>query len=126
MDRRVVVVCGALAGAGLVVGGMLIRRKWRQAKVENRYETALMVDQYLSFHYAPPSEYVEYPAAPKDAFEFPSRCATLCKRHKSVSVDTCKKIMRIITGLIILFIVLIVFVCFVVALKKSNGSVLGG
>ena len=87
MDRRVVVVCGALAGAGLVAGGLLIQRWWRrprQAKVENLYETAPMVDQYLAFHYAPPSEYVDYSSAPKGALEFPSRCAALCKRHKSV------------------------------------------
>ena len=86
MDRRVVVVCGALAGAGLVAGGMLVRRWWQQVEVENVYETVSMVDQYLAFHYAPPSDYVAYYSAPKGAFEFPSRCAALCKKHKSVSI----------------------------------------
>ena len=87
MDGRVVAVCGGLATAGIAgVGGLLVWRLWQrrggEKRIENPYETQLMVDQYLAFHYAPPSQYMAYSFAPKNSLEFPSRCAALCKRHK--------------------------------------------
>ena len=90
MDRHSLLVSGAvLSGlAGLAGGGLLL---WRWLRCRNRddnpYETAKSVNEYMGFHYASPSEYISFSFAPKDAMEFPLRCAELCRKHKSVSVE---------------------------------------
>ena len=44
-----------------------------------------MVSEYLAFHYCPPEDYMKYSVGPKDALDFPLRCAELCLKHKPVS-----------------------------------------
>ena len=39
----------------------------------------------MAFHYAPPEEYMGYVFGPKEALDFPKRCAELCLKHKQVS-----------------------------------------
>lgn len=49
--------------------------------IDNPYETERLVNEYMGFHYAPASDYVAYSIAPRDALDFPVRCAQLCKKH---------------------------------------------
>ena len=83
---RVAAVCGTVAGLGLVgLGGVLALRwmkKTTKPKKTNPYETQLMIDLYLGFHYAPSDQYITFSCVPKNALEFPSRCAALCMKHK--------------------------------------------
>ena len=44
-----------------------------------------MVSEYLAFHYCPPEDYMKHTMGPKDALDFPLRCAELCFKHKPVS-----------------------------------------
>ena len=78
MDRKVVAVSGAvIAGvAGLLGGGN---------NVSNDDWTEEMVDAWIGYHYATPTEYVAFPCVHKDSYDFPVKCAELCKRHKNVS-----------------------------------------
>ena len=46
-----------------------------------------MIDEYMSFHYCPPDEYVQYKFGPVDACDFPKRCAEICLKHKPVSYN---------------------------------------
>ena len=86
--RAVATVCGAVAGVGLVGLGGVFALRWigqrctKTAKKANPYETQLMIDHYIGFHYAPSDQYITFPCVPKDALEFPSRCAALCLKHK--------------------------------------------
>jgi len=41
----------------------------------------------MAFHYAPPEEYLTYSSGPKEALEFPRRCAELCLKHKQVGMN---------------------------------------
>ena len=50
----------------------------RSLPEENIYETRSSLDQYIHFHYAPPSDILPYNFGPVDALEFPARCAQLC------------------------------------------------
>lgn len=45
------------------------------------YETVKAVDEYLQMHYAKADEIFPYENAPKDAVDFPARCALLVERH---------------------------------------------
>ena len=87
MDKKAALVSGAIVSglAGLVGGGLLLYRWWRRkGGEENPYETAKSVNEYMGFHYASPYEYVSFSFAPKDALDFPLRCAELCQKNKSV------------------------------------------
>ena len=60
----------------------------------NPYESQKTVDEYLAFHYCPAEEYMVYMFGPKEALDFPKRCAELCLKHKAVrarlvSCDLC-------------------------------------
>ena len=43
----------------------------------DHYESNKTLDEYMAFHYAPPDEYIKYPFCPRDALDFPVRCAQL-------------------------------------------------
>ena len=42
------------------------------------YETDRLLGEYLLFHYGSAEEIMPYPSGPRDAFDFPVRCARLC------------------------------------------------
>ena len=50
----------------------------------NPYESQKTVDEYLAFHYSLAEEYMVYMFGPKEALDFPKRCAELCLKHKAV------------------------------------------
>ena len=81
---RVIIVCSGMAG--LIGGGLLLWKWWKKrALCDNPYELDKNVDEYMAFHYASPLEYIAFSFGPKDALDFPVRCAELCKKYKSVS-----------------------------------------
>lgn len=87
MNRQSVIVCGVVSSgvAGLIGGGLLLLRWWRRRSTfDNPYEKMKSVNEYMGLHYASPSEYITFSFAPKDALDFPLRCAELCEKHKSV------------------------------------------
>ncbi|GFO37976.1 type 11 methyltransferase [Plakobranchus ocellatus] len=45
------------------------------------YESTKYLSEYLVFHYGTPEEVIPYPFGPKDAIDFPKRCAELCLKH---------------------------------------------
>ena len=44
----------------------------------NPYETDKLLGEYLLFHYGTPEEILPYGFGPREALDFPSRCARLC------------------------------------------------
>ena len=83
-----VAICGVAGAAAVGLAGALyawITKRDSRYDEENPYETEKLVNEYMGFHYAPPSEYVTYPSAPRDALDFPNRCFAVCKKHKNVS-----------------------------------------
>lgn len=91
MDRKVVAVSGAvIAGVAGLLGGGLLWRWWRARccngnNVGDDEWTEEMVDTWIGYQYATASEYVAFPCIHKDSYDFPVKCAELCKRHKNVS-----------------------------------------
>ena len=45
------------------------------------YESEKLLSEYLVFHFGTPEELIPYPFGPKDALDFPKRCAELCLKH---------------------------------------------
>ncbi|XP_059148233.1 uncharacterized protein LOC131935705 [Physella acuta] len=45
------------------------------------YESKKVLSEYLAFHYGQPDELMPYDFGPKDALDFPKRCADLCLKH---------------------------------------------
>ena len=88
MDRQVFLVSGVVVSGLAGLGGGLLLYRWlkqRRNREGNPYETDKSVNEYMAFHFASPSEYVSFSFAPKDALDFPLRCAELCMKNKSVS-----------------------------------------
>jgi len=44
----------------------------------NPYETDKLLGEYLLFHYGEPAEILPYEFGPRDALDFPARCARVC------------------------------------------------
>ena len=73
--------------------------KWlsEKRKYQNRnvYESKKLLNEYLVFHYGSAKEVLRYDFGPKDALDFPKRCAELCIKHfkgkvrMRVSINQC-------------------------------------
>jgi putative 4-mercaptohistidine N1-methyltranferase len=50
----------------------------------NIYESNKLLSEYLVFHFGTPEQLIPYPFGPKDALDFPKRCAELCLKHYKV------------------------------------------
>ena len=77
--QKVVVLA---AGAALTVSTTLLvkaafRRRSDEDK-ENVYESQKLLSEYLVFHYGAPNDVLRYDFGPKDAIDFPKRCADIC------------------------------------------------
>ena len=55
--------------------------------MNNPYETDKLLSEYLLFHYGAPGEILPYDFGPRDALEFPARCARLCLGNASLLPD---------------------------------------
>ncbi|ELT98626.1 hypothetical protein CAPTEDRAFT_169490 [Capitella teleta] len=82
IDHRYLVAStfAVAAGAALYSTYKLrkLQRRLATQEEENIYESEKSLQEYLLFHYAAPSEVFLWDAAPKDAFDFPRRCADMC------------------------------------------------
>ncbi|KAL5463946.1 hypothetical protein EMCRGX_G032898 [Ephydatia muelleri] len=70
---------------------MVLAKIWdfiNGSKDRNVYETTKSVNEYMAFHYTPPSEYIAQPFCPKEHLDFPLRCAELCIKHKNQDVKS--------------------------------------
>jgi hypothetical protein len=87
------VAAGLVAfAAGVVAHGAYQRRRRDAAPTASTvrsttasgsvvYESSRAVDEYLLFHYLPGNQLCPYDLAPRDALDFPKRCADLCAQH---------------------------------------------
>ena len=57
---------------------------------ENKYESEKLLGEYLELHYGKPDKQLPFGFGPKEALDFPVRCALECIKHTEVSY--CKKI----------------------------------
>ena len=55
---------------------------------QNVYETEKSVNEYLVFHYGSHSDILKWNFGPKDAFDFPRKCAELCCKMAPKKVGT--------------------------------------
>ena len=89
VDRRTLVICGTVvSGLAGVIGFSALLWKWlkyRNCHKRDESEwTEEMLDEWVAYHYCPSNEYVPFNCVPKEAMDFPLKCAQLCIRHKSV------------------------------------------
>ncbi|XP_001640561.2 uncharacterized protein LOC5520849 [Nematostella vectensis] len=86
MTTRDAVICSvsALAASALAVA---VYRYFPRRK-QNAYDTKKLVNEYLLFHYGKPEEVLMYDFGPKDALDFPRRCADLCIEHTGDEVPS--------------------------------------
>lgn len=82
MNKRDVILCGASAVTASTLAVLLYRYLSRRTEV---YETDKLVHEYLMFHYGKPKEVLSYNYGPKDALDFPQRCAHVCSKYAEVS-----------------------------------------
>ncbi|XP_078726862.1 uncharacterized protein LOC144943361 [Lampetra fluviatilis] len=76
-DRRT--AASVLAGTvALACAGHRLVRLLRARGPENVYESPRLLAEYLHFHYAQGSEALPHEGGPRDALDFPARCAHLC------------------------------------------------
>ena len=57
------------------------RGRRRSGKGNESYETPKVLNEYLVFHYGSPSDVLQWDFGPKDALDFPKRCADVCIEH---------------------------------------------
>lgn len=90
----------AVSGIALSVGvATLAAYKLRSMQPKNEaktagaelYESKKLLSEYLVFHFGTPEQLIPYPFGPKDALDFPKRCAELCLKHYKPQVSNlCK------------------------------------
>ncbi|XP_005104634.1 uncharacterized protein LOC101856202 [Aplysia californica] len=86
IDHKYVAVSTAALSIGVAAYSMY---KYRSmvAAVKNVvpgsevYESEKLLGEYLVFHFGSPEQLIPYPFGPKDALDFPKRCAELCLKH---------------------------------------------
>ncbi|RUS87325.1 hypothetical protein EGW08_004937 [Elysia chlorotica] len=84
IDHKLIAVPLVAASLG-VSAYALYRLRSSNTKVcmpgSDLYESKKLLSEYLVFHFGAPEELIPYPFGPKDALDFPKRCAELCLRH---------------------------------------------
>ena len=82
LDHKVFAVTTVAVSTGVAVFSTY---KWlserRRNNEDNVYESEKLLNEYLVFHYGAPSEVLKWDFGPKDALEFPKRCADVCLKH---------------------------------------------
>ncbi|GFR77845.1 type 11 methyltransferase [Elysia marginata] len=84
IDHKLIAVPVVAASLGLSAYA-LYRLHCANSKVavpgSDVYESTKLLSEYLVFHFGTPEELIPYPFGPKDALDFPKRCAELCLKH---------------------------------------------
>jgi putative 4-mercaptohistidine N1-methyltranferase len=88
MDQKIVFGTSLAVTSGIALYSTLKYLSLaKQKKDDDVYETKKYLNDYLIFHYGQPNEILKWPQGPKDSLDFPKRCADLCLKHFSGSVD---------------------------------------
>lgn len=90
MEKTVVIASTSALSASLLT--ILAYRYFSKTSKdkENKYESEKLLGEYLALHYGKPDKQLPFGYGPKEALDFPLRCALECIRHTEVSY--CKNI----------------------------------
>ncbi|GFR70378.1 type 11 methyltransferase [Elysia marginata] len=80
IDRKLMPLVAASLGLSAYAVYWL-RRSNSDTAVPGVYESKKLLNEYLAFHFGKPEELIPYSFGPKDALDFPKRCAELCLKH---------------------------------------------
>ncbi|XP_074630996.1 uncharacterized protein LOC141889566 [Acropora palmata] len=88
MEKTVVIAStSALSASLLTILAYRYLSKTSKDK-ENKYESEKLLGEYLALHYGKPDEQLPFGYGPKEALDFPLRCAMECIRHTEDSVPS--------------------------------------
>ncbi|KAL4238476.1 hypothetical protein ACF0H5_003184 [Mactra antiquata] len=82
VDHRYIVLgtLGVTSGIAIYSTWKLMSERKKRSQ-DNVYESQKLLNEYLVFHYGSPNDILKYDFGPKDALDFPKRCADLCLKH---------------------------------------------
>ncbi|ESO84473.1 hypothetical protein LOTGIDRAFT_236265 [Lottia gigantea] len=82
IDHRYIVIPAMALSVGVACySSYKLYSERNDRRHQNVYETKKLLSEYLVFHYGQPNEILKYDFGPKDALDFPKRCADLCLKH---------------------------------------------
>ena len=84
------VAVGASLAVSIGVAAYSTYKLWQQRQLsqkENVYETEKLLNEYLLLHYGSRNELMLWDFGPRDATEFPKRCAELCIKYFDANVS---------------------------------------
>lgn len=87
INQKYVTFAALSASAGIAVYSFMKSRSVLQDQKKplssgsEIYESEKLLGEYLVFHFGTPEQLIPYPFGPKDALDFPKRCAELCLKH---------------------------------------------
>ena len=82
MEKIIIVGTASAVTASAI--SVLLYRYLTSKDVDNVYETQKAVNEYLNFHYGKEEEIMPYDFGPKNALDFPLRCAQECIKFAEV------------------------------------------
>ena len=85
MEKIIIVGTASAVTASAI--SVLLYRYLTSKDVDNVYETRKAVSEYLNFHYGKEEEIMPYDFGPKNALDFPLRCAQECIKFAEVRVS---------------------------------------
>ena len=85
MEKIIIVGTASAVTASAI--SVLLYRYLTSKDVDNVYETQKAVSEYLNFHYGKEEEIMPYDFGPKNALDFPLRCAQECIKFAEVRVS---------------------------------------
>ncbi|GFN89381.1 type 11 methyltransferase [Plakobranchus ocellatus] len=82
IDHKYIAIPAVAISLGLsAYAAYRLHRSARVVPGSDVYESTKLLSEYLVFHFGTPEELIPYPFGPKDALDFPKRCAELCLKH---------------------------------------------
>ena len=88
METKVVV--GVSLAVTASVAAYSTYKLWQMKQEQDRanvYETGKLLNEYLLLHYSSPKELMLWDFGPRDAADFPKRCAELCIKYFDANVS---------------------------------------
>ena len=92
IDQKYIALAAVSATAGVAAYSFCnyltnLRKKQPLAPGSEVYESEKLLGEYLVFHFGSPEQLIPFPFGPKDALDFPKRCAQLCLKHYKPEVS---------------------------------------
>ena len=84
MEKNIIIGAASVITASAT--SVLLYRYLASKQVDNVYESTKFVSEYLNFHYGKEEEIMPYDFGPKNALDFPLRCAQECIKFAEVRV----------------------------------------